>query len=389
MEASRNNLFLLCNWGRNQGFTVFMLLCCASVAFADQKMISIEERVARHMAQLYNSGQFYGSMLVAKDGVIIYETGMGEANSTWGIKNSPEVKYPIASITKVFTAILTLQLVESGHLQLDQSANRYLPDALSTLDRKITVEHLLTHQSGVEDHVNSLSDQDYINRYGLQAVDPIQIVKDMMQMPVHFEPGHSSSYSNTGYVLLGVILEQVTGKSFCQLLNERILTPAGMTDSGCLFYATVVPSLATAYQVNNGKLTHVDFDQSNFSDGMAYSTVRDMLKLDLALRHGKLLSNSMQRKMSSPKVKEPWVEQHYGALTDLAYGYGVANWILQTNQRNYRVSGHGGAGWGVTTLFWRIPEQGIVVVVFNNRSIRPFPNHLPLIKLATELRISD
>ncbi len=353
-------------------------------AFAQNDVEKSRQQMEKYIQERYEKGEFYGSVLVAKNGKVVYEAGMGLADSTWGIPNDTNVKYPLASITKFLTAMITMQLVAAGKIELSKSANDYLADDNLGLDSTITIAHLLSHRAGLADHVYDLSDDEYISQYGRKFVEPSSIVKDMTAQPRRFEAGASSYYSNTGYVVLGLIIESVTGKTFCQVLRNNIFVPAQMHDSGCLEYEAVIPRLATSYELQEGEIIHVPFDHSNFSDGFAYSTLRDMLKLDIALRNEVLLPVSFQNKMSEAQVFDEWVSEHYGQLKSLGYGYGTASWELGSSetQEALTVVGHGGAGWGLTSIYWRVPEQGVVVVAISNRSIWPFPVYAELVRLA-------
>ncbi|MCW8107747.1 beta-lactamase family protein [Alteromonas ponticola] len=369
--------------------TLIIFKCCwvlllANLAFADSVNDNVQQQIAKYVQEKYHEGEFHGAVLVAKNGEIIYEAGVGLANSTWGIPNATDIKYPLASITKYLTSIVINQLVASGDIELAKPANLYLREENLGLNPSITIEHLLSHRAGLADHVYDLSDQEYLRLYGNHFVPPRTIVKNMTSRPQKFKPGTSSYYSNTGFVVLGLVIESVTGKPFCQVLKSRVFAPANMHESGCLQNKEVVPRFATSYESDESKLLHVPFDHSNYSDGYAYSTPRDMLKLDIALRNEILLPLALQNKMGKARIFEPWIEEHYGRLNQLGYGYGLASWkiVSSNNQVTYTVVGHGGAGWGSTSTFWRIPKLGVVVIAFSNRSIWPFPVYEELVNLA-------
>ncbi len=361
-------------------FTVFMV----KAGFASQAQNSTQaKQIAEYVAQSYATGQLHGAVLVAREGKIIYEGGVGEANSTWGIPNGPDVKYGLASITKTLTAILVIQQAERGVIRLDDPVKKFLPKLARLLDSRITIGHLLSHRSGIVDFANDLSWAEYEARYLRKRVPPATIVADMLALPLEFEPGEKSDYSNTGYVLLGVLLEAVTGQSYCKLLQEKIFEPAKMTDSGCRSFEAVTTRMATQYVMENGQPLHVQYDHSVYADGMAYSTVRDLLRLDIALREGRLLPPDWQARMAKLRVQDGWIKEHYGQRPSLGYGYGMAIWKMEGAKSSEKVTviGHGGAGGGLTTVYWRVPEDGIVVAVMSNRSIRPFPTYDALLNI--------
>ena len=366
--------------------TAFILATCATMGiFSTPARGQAEaDRIAEYVAQAHASGRLHGAVLVARGGDVLYEGGVGAADETWGVPNGPDVKYGLASITKTLTALLVLQQAERGALSLDAPALDYLPRFAGALDPRITLGHLLSHQSGLVDFANDLAWDEFVARYRSRPVLPDSIVADMLARPLEFEPGEGSDYNNTGYVLLGVVLEAVTGRPYCALLREEIFEPAGMADSGCLSFEAVVPRMATQYAMEDGEPRHVRYDHSVHADGLAYSTVRDLFRLDAALRDERLLSAAGQARMATPRVRDAWVAGHYGPRPSLGYGYGIAAWEMPgaTPSDSVTVVGHGGAGAGRTTMFWRVPEDGVVVAVLSNRSIRPFPTYAALLDLA-------
>lgn len=352
-------------------FCVAFLAGCllTSTALAQTKAERIEELMAHYHAL----GRQHGAVLVAQDGEVIYEGGFGPADATWGIPNSPDVKYGIGSVTKVFTALLVMQQVERGALRLDAPAALYLPDFPAPLDERITVEHLLTHRSGLVDYVNDLSGDEYTARYEHRRVPADSVVADMARRPLEFEPGRGYDYSNTGYVLLGLLLEAVTGEPYCALLHEEVLGPAGMEGSGCMAFEPVVPHLATPYEEEDGVLTHAPFFHANYADGVIYSTVRDLFRFDRALHSGHLLTSGFQAVMNAPRVADDFIGDDYGPGLRHFYGYGV-----ETHRRlgagrsdSVTVVGHGGGYTGWSAMLWRVPEDEVVIAVLNNQHIPP------------------
>jgi CubicO group peptidase (beta-lactamase class C family) len=331
------------------------------------------ERIHELMTHYHELGRHHGAVLVAKDGQVIYERGFGLADATWGIRNAPDVKYGIGSVTKTFTALLVMRQVERGGLRLSAPAGDYLPDFTTPLDRRITVEHLLTHRSGLMDYVNDLESDEYTAKYEHRRVPADSVVADMAQRPLKFEPGQQFGYSNTNYALLGLLLEAVTARPYCILLQEEVFTPAAMEASGCLAFEKVVDRLATPYEKNSGVLTHAPFFHANYADGTMYSTVRDLYRFDQALRSGRLLSPEYQALMNTPRTEDDWIGDDYGPGLRHFYGYGV-----ETHRRagpspsdSVTVIGHGGGYTGWSAMLWRVPEDGVVFVVINNVHIPP------------------
>ncbi|GAA4869030.1 serine hydrolase domain-containing protein [Luteimonas vadosa] len=332
------------------------------------------ERIHALMAHYHALGRLHGAVLVAQDGKVVYEGGFGQADATWGIANAADVRYHVASVTKVLTAVLVLQQVERGTLRLDAPVAGYLPDFPVPIDARITVDHLLSNRSGLVDYVNDLDGDEYMARYEHRRVPAETLVAEMLQRPLEFAPGERFDYSNTGYVLLEVLLESVTGRPYCDLLREEVFAPAGMAASGCVSYEPVVARMATAYKRENGQLAHAPFFHALHADGVAYSTVRDLFRFDEALRAGRLLSPAMQAVMATPRIGDDRIGNFFGPGLEHFYGYG-----LEIHQRpgaspadRVTVVGHSGYYLGWSARLWRVPEDGIAIIVLNNQTLPTF-----------------
>src|SRR5450631_1749173 len=176
------------------------------------------------------AGDFNGSVLVARDDHILFEQGFGLANMEWNVSNDIRTKFEIGSMTKQFTALLVLQFVNEGKVKLDGHISEYLPYYRKDTGSRVTVSELLSHTSGVP---NFLAVPGFLEgpasrvKYGVE-----EFVGKYCSGDLRFQPGSKFEYSNSGYFLLGAILEQISGKPYEQLLQERIFTPLGMKDSG-------------------------------------------------------------------------------------------------------------------------------------------------------------
>ena len=201
------------------------VLLTASVAFTQTKSAKIDALIQQYVA----NRQFNGSVLVAEKGQIIFKKGYGMANMEWNIPNAPDTKFRLGSITKQFTAMLIMQLVEKGKLKLTGKVTDYLPDYPKATGDKITIHHLLTHTSGLSNYTNFPG---FFEKQSRNPYTPEVFLKEFMNLPLDFEPGSKFSYSNSGYFLLGVIIEKVTGKSYAEVLKTNILAPAQLQDTG-------------------------------------------------------------------------------------------------------------------------------------------------------------
>jgi CubicO group peptidase (beta-lactamase class C family) len=184
-------------------------------------------RIDQVLTSYFASGKFMGSVLVARGENLIFSKGYGSANLEWNIPNSPSTKFRIASIGKQFTAAAILLLEERGKIRLDDSVKVYLSDAPASWDN-VTVFRLLTHTSGIPD---------YTRLPNFKSLEPFpatpeQIVSWFRDKPLDFQPGERISYSNSGYILLGSLIEKVSGRSYGDFVAENIFKPLGMSDSG-------------------------------------------------------------------------------------------------------------------------------------------------------------
>ncbi|HWW82814.1 MAG TPA: serine hydrolase domain-containing protein, partial [Vicinamibacterales bacterium] len=173
-------------------------------------------------------GLFNGSALVVDRGQVILKKGYGLANMEWNVPNTPDTKFRLGSITKQFTATLVLQLVEQGQIDLSAPVRRYLPEYPSPSGDRVTIHHLLNHTSGIVGYTEIPS----FPATARNSYIPTKFLESFSKLDLLFDPGTKFSYSNSGYFLLGVILERVTGQPYEKLLRDRIFTPVGMKDSG-------------------------------------------------------------------------------------------------------------------------------------------------------------
>jgi CubicO group peptidase (beta-lactamase class C family) len=297
----------------------------------------IQSYVANH--------QFMGSVLVARDAQVIYSKGFGSANLEWEIPNSPATKFRLGSVTKQFTAASILLLEERGKLKVDDPVKKYLPGAPAAWD-KITIYHLLTHTSGIPSFTG-FADYAKLEPF---ATTSEQLVSRFRDKPLDFEPGEKWQYSNSGYVLLGHLIERVSGESYEKFVRENIFTPLGMKDSGYDSNSAVIPHRASGYvHVGDG------FENAGFihmsvphAAGALYSTTVDLLKWEQGLFGGKLLQAASLQKMTTP------FKQNY------AFGLSVET------AGGHKVIQHGGGIEGFNTEVAYYPDDKLTVVVLGN-----------------------
>jgi CubicO group peptidase (beta-lactamase class C family) len=304
----------------------------------------------------YNKQRFFnGSALVAENGKVILRKGYGLANMEWQIPNTPDTKFRLGSITKQFTSMVIMQLVGEGKIKLDDKMTVYLPEYRKETGDKVTIRHLLTHTSGIPSYTSMPG------FFQNKSRDPYKVddfVKQYASGDLEFEPGSKYVYNNSGYFLLGAIIEKVTGKSYAEAVKERIFDPLGMKDTGYDRWNTIIPKRATGYQLTpNGYETAPYLDMSiPYAAGSLYSTVDDLYKWDRALYTDKLLSADLKKTMYTP------------VLNDYAFGWQVRPLKLDDQKTEVATIAHGGGINGFNTTEIRIPATESLVVLLDNTS---------------------
>jgi CubicO group peptidase (beta-lactamase class C family) len=304
---------------------IFVLLLVTVSAFAADK----EARLDGFLARYHELGLFNGSALVAENGAPVLRKGYGEANMEWHIANTPDTRFRLGSITKQFTATLVLRLVEKGQIDLNAPVSRYLPDYPRPNGDRVTIHMLLNHTSGIPGYTE-LPEFERTMRDPYKPADLVKIFSGLQSL---FEPGSKFSYSNSGYFLLGVILEKVTGKPYQQLLREQILDPLGMAQTGYDSTRPLLEKRAAGYDstldgyVNTG---YLDMSQP-YSAGSLYSTVDDLLRWDQALYGTSILSDASKLKMFTPGLADYGYAFfiHKGAPTIIEHGGGINGFNTQ------------------------------------------------------------
>ena len=291
------------------------------------------------------------AVLVYKGGEILLRKGYGLANVELNVPVKVEHRFRLASVTKQFTAIAVLKLVEQGTLDLDADVRTYLPD-FPDKGYKITLRHALGHTSGLANYTDNDAHEATIHMsYTLD-----EILKYFQDDPLSFKPGTDWTYSNSGYVLAAKIMEVTTGKDFPALMDDLLLAPAGMSSSAFYDPEKIIPGTVTGYDKHGDHFALAPkLGTWGKADGGLYSTVDDMLKWYLALRSNSLVSErSKSLAFTSQKVEN-------GDAT----GYGFGQFIGRVG--SYRTVEHGGNvfGWNAYTIM--VPSEDLFVVLLSNQ----------------------
>ncbi|GAI66686.1 unnamed protein product, partial [marine sediment metagenome] len=335
---------------------VLGLFAIPDSAFAQDKAGKIDELI-----KLYKEyGQFNGSVLITENGKVIYKKGIGLANMEWNIPNEPDTKFRLGSITKQFTAMLIMQLVEEKKIKLDKKITDYLPDYRKDTGDKVTIHHLLTHTSGIPNYTNipGFWQDSTRNHYTVDYV-----VKNFCSGDLEFEPDSIFKYSNSGYYILGFIIEKVTDKPYEQVLQERILKPLKMNNTGIDKHDVILEKRASGYvkDIRGYKNEPYYFMKNAYAAGAMYSTVEDMFLWDRALYTDKLLSKKYMKLMF-----KPYISAFSGSY---AYGWVVSKVPIGETEDSVKVIQHGGGINGFNTLISRLVDDKHLITLFNNTSI--------------------
>jgi CubicO group peptidase (beta-lactamase class C family) len=325
-------------------FRLLLVFLAVAVSTAAQDVSrTLDELLLAYLRQ----GKFNGTALVAYKGKILLEKGYGWKSVADSSKNDDKTIYQIGSVTKQFTATLILQQQEAKKLSVEDKLSKYFPSYPK--GDSITIHNLLTHTSGIYNYTND-------GKFMTEGATKPQTRQYMMSLfenkPLGFKPGTKWSYCNSGYSLLGYILEDVTKKKWEQLMHERILGPLGMTNSGFDFVALKTPNKATGYFLLDAKAntpaTVIDSTVA-FAAGSLYSTVGDLYKWERAITAGKLLK------------PESWKAEFTPFKDKYAYG-----WFIDS-LHGKKITRHGGGIYGFVSDLLRFPDDDLVIILLSNK----------------------
>ena len=330
---------------RSSGIALRALIFCCIVAaantFSQKAGTKLFESEDAYIRSEGTSHFFRGAVLVGIDGNIVFEKAYGLGDEEWAAPNTIHTKFRMG---KQFTAACILLLQERGRLNVHDTISRHL-SGLPAAWQAIAIHQLLTHTSGIPNYTSS-PEITKLNRTGASAQQMIALVADK---PLDFTPGTNWSYSNTGYILLGMIIEKASGQPYADFLRSNIFGPLGMADSGYDNARNLIKERASGYEVIDDHLANADFIDMSipFSAGGIYSTVEDMYRWNEGLTEkGKLLSPDSLKQMFTEYPEATHEGQHYG--------YGVVISRLKFGKLLYY---HGGGVEGFSSSIQRLRER--------------------------------
>jgi CubicO group peptidase (beta-lactamase class C family) len=335
------------NFSRFLRVSALTLLLAVTAAYAQDKIQKIDALAEKY----YELGQFNGTVLVAEDGKVIFAKGFGYADVEKKFPNNADTKFRLASVTKQFTAMLIMQLVEKGKVKLEGRLSDYLPYYRKDIGEKITIHQILSHTSGL---ANYTDDRDFMQYEVKNKVVPKDFILKYCSGELVFEPGTQWAYSNSGYFILGAVIEEVTGKTYEAALQENIFTPLGMTNSGLENSGKTYENKALGYTSTFGEFQPARFLEMTipYSAGSIYSTVEDMFLWDQALYTEKILTNVSKEKMFTPVLNN--------------YGYGWQIIEQPIGDKKLKVVTHSGGIFGFNSLETRLVDDNKFIMVLNN-----------------------
>ncbi|HEY3741542.1 MAG TPA: serine hydrolase domain-containing protein [Bryobacteraceae bacterium] len=332
------------------------LLLLAALPLMAQPASDVAAKADAYVESYVKAGKFSGSVLIAKDGKVILSRGYGMADIELDVPNKPETKFRLGSITKQFTSAAILQLQEQGKLSVTDEISKYIPDPPETW-KGITIHHLLTHTSGIPSYTDN---HDYIEHMRDVTASPLEFLSRFRGKPLEFKPGSQFKYDNSGFFLLGVIIERVSGMKYEDYLRQHIFDKVGMSDTGYDWPTTILKNRASGYSMDKGKIINAEYlDMGQpYAAGSLYSTVLDLYKWDRALYTTNVMSAKSKEAAFTPHLSN--------------YGYG---WFIE-QQHGHKTVGHGGGINGFSTVIRRAIEEDAVAIVLSNNDYTGTPGKM-------------
>lgn len=327
-----------------------LIRLCASLAAVLLAIQTVRaDQVDKYLKSQMQEHRIPGLTLeIIRDGKAIKTAAYGLANVELNVPAKPETVFEIGSITKQFTAAGILMLAQEGKLSVDDKISKYLKDPPEAW-ANVTVRHLLTHTSGIKSYTGL--DGFQIWRHLTQE----QFIKAIGKEPMEFQPGDSWKYCNTGFNLLGYIIENVSGKNYWEFMGERVFQPLGMQATTKRLYSLVIPNRASGYEQTNHVWMNRDTDLTEvFSAGAIASTAGDLAKWSVALNGDRLLNAASKAQMWTP------VKLNDGKTRK--YGFG---WNVDTLEGHKNI-GHGGSTSGFSASIQRFPDDHLAVIILSN-----------------------
>lgn len=330
----------------------FVVLCGLALIGG---FLAFKPSLSQQIDHYLEENGFSGTALIAKEGKILHKRGYGLANREHGIINTPDTVYRIASLTKQISAIAIMQLAEKNKLDLHDTISKFLPEYPLPQGAQITIHHLLSHSSGIP----SILEFPNLAEIQRHPATPQETMRHFSSLPLKFAPGTDCEYSDSGYIVLGAIIEAASKQAYADYIQENIFAPLGMNSS---FYESnrLIPRRASGYVQKEGEFRHADYIDMSFphGSGALTSTVEDLYRLGLGLKT--LLSQE-----SRDSLFKVQAANQAGTIT---YGYGFRIGPKNTGMEGCRSSiiGHFGGieGFAAASIYY--PDTDITIILLSN-----------------------
>jgi len=334
---------------------ILFLITAGIQAQPKRNLQKINSEVTSHIQHSMKERNIPGFSVAARKGdKVLFSKGLGYANLEHQVPVTTKSIFQIASITKMFTAMATLKLYEQGKIQLDNPIGGYLP-YLPERWHTITIRQLLNHTSGIKSFTSyeKIPCDPGLNIRDYKKGD---VLKEVACLPLEFNPGESWAYGDTGYYILGLLIEKVSEQSYEEYLRNTIFSPLGMKQTRLINYRDIINGRVNGYTFENGKFYNArTFDVDEFANGGIVSNVEDMITMHIGLTTEKLLNKETLALMCSK------TQLKNGEMINYGFGIGL------TSFKNHIRYGHnGGGGLGFSTSLTHFPEKNLTVVVLSN-----------------------
>ena len=319
-------------------------------------------RIDSILSFYHRMDQFNGNALIEYNGNIICQKSFGLAIAEKQLSNNNMTQFRIGSASKQFTSMLIMQLVKEGKIAVDDPVGKFLPEYIHG---KLTIQQLMTHQSGIPNYTNN---EEYLAKTVVKKYSPVELVRLFCSDSLEFEPGTTFHYSNSGYVVLALVIEKITGTSYAAVLKEKIFKPLGMNNSFFGSESPLATNMATGY-INDQPERAYAVENIAGAGGIT-STTEDLLRWNQALSSATLMSSTLL--ISESEINEifkPRVEwKEWGA--DYGYGWMIDRLSFKVSAK-HTIQFHPGTEPGFYSMLIRQPDKGIVIILLNNKGEFP------------------
>jgi CubicO group peptidase (beta-lactamase class C family) len=331
---------------------LYLTIALLSIIDSYGQNSTVEKKLDELLAKQFKPTEPGCVLLVVKRGNTIYKKAFGTANLELQVPMQPDMVFKVASITKQFTAVAILQLVEKGLLHLKDSLQKYIPDYPSK-GYTITIENLLTHTSGIRDYMRINTSNQNMERWDFS---PKQLIDSFKRYPLEFEPGTKFGYSNSGYYLLGYIIEKISGKNYQQYIQDNLLTPLALKHSYFDGDGIIIPNKVNGYRKDGTTIKNADFWSSTiaYSSGGLLTNTTDLYNWFKGLLSYKIIrKETLDQAFTAFKLKD-------GSVTSYGYGWSIPN------SNKFTSIEHAGRMNGFLSNEIYYPGQDVFIAVFFN-----------------------